>query len=458
MTAHIWPQQDAVAIIALGGSGGIDPGALAALSLVQLLVGIGVYVWLALALMAVFRKVGVAPWKAWVPVLNGWELFVLGGMRGWWAAVLAGGAVLVGIVSTVVGGLFAGAAITAGFGGDAGSAAGALAAAAIVPALIWLAFLVFAVIVQVRLMRRLCHGFGVGTASIVLGVVLLPVWASVIGWGSARWLGRPAAPAAAPFRDGPAPGVAMPAPADADAGGGGASAGTFAPPPAFAAAGTAPRADAHAREDADETSAPGPVTASPWAPPPPPAETAAEPVAPLPWTAPPASPAPAASPAAAPASPAAAPSPSPAPAPAPVPARSARAADEAHEAHEADVDDASDVDERTVLAARRAPQASLRLPAGTSIALSSETVVLGRNPVATADAPDAQLIPIDDATRTVSKTHALLRRTAEGWLITDLASTNGVFVGVDETEVSGPTRVLGVFHLGDAELHLSEDG
>ncbi len=210
MTAHIWPQQDAVAIMALGGAGGIDPGALAALSLVQLLVGVGVYVWLALALMAVFRKVGVAPWKAWVPVLNGWELFVLGGMRGWWAAVLAGGAILVGIVGTVVGGLFAGAAITAGFGGDAGSAAGALAAAAIVPALIWLAFLVFAVIVQVRLMRELCRGFGVGTAYIVLGVILFPVWASVIGWGSARWLGRPAATAAAPFRSGSAAGAAAP--------------------------------------------------------------------------------------------------------------------------------------------------------------------------------------------------------------------------------------------------------
>lgn len=450
MTAHIWPQQDAVAIMALGGAGGIDPGALAALSLVQLLVGVGVYVWLALALMAVFRKVGVAPWKAWVPVLNGWELFVLGGMRGWWAAVLAGGAILVGIVGTVVGGLFAGAAITAGFGGDAGSAAGALAAAAIVPALIWLAFLVFAVIVQVRLMRELCRGFGVGTAYIVLGVILFPVWASVIGWGSARWLGRPAATAAAPFRSGSAAGAAAPV-ASGDASASSTAAVAFAPPPAFAAAGTAPgveapdRADAD-REDADRASTPGPVTASPWAPPPPPVETSAEPVAPLPWTAPPASPAPAPAPAA--------PTPSPAPAPAPVPARSAAAAS----AVETDEGDADDVDERTVLAARRAPQVSLLLPTGSSVVLSSETVVLGRNPAATAEAPDAQLIAIDDATRTVSKTHALLQRTADGWLITDLASTNGVFVGADEAEVSGPTRVLGVFHLGDAELHLSEDG
>ncbi|QLD10700.1 FHA domain-containing protein [Microbacterium oleivorans] len=443
MTAHIWPQQDAVATIALGGSGGIDPGALAAASLVQLLVGIGVYVWLALALTAVFRKVGVAPWKAWVPVLNGWELFVLGGMRGWWAAVLTGGAILVAIVGTIVGGLFAGAAVTAGFGGDAASAAGALAAAAVVPALIWLAFLVFAVVVQVRLLRALCRGFGVGTAYVVLGVILFPVWASVIGWGSARWLGRPTEQASGPFGEGPTPGASTAAPVDtatrassasSASSSSSASSGAFAPPTAFAAVPAAPADLAAADQPAD----PGPVTASPWAPPPPPAETVAEPVAPLPWTAPPASPAPA-SPAPAPA----------APAPAPVAARSAPAGLE---------EDAQDVDERTVLAARRAPQASLRLPAGTSVVLTSDTAVLGRNPVATADAPDAQLIPVDDTTRTVSKTHALLRRTSEGWMISDLASTNGVFVGEDEAEVSGPTRVTGAFHLGDAELHLSEDG
>ncbi len=122
----------------------------------------------------------------------------------------------------------------------------------------------------------------------------------------------------------------------------------------------------------------------------------------------------------------------------------------------APVDDEADVDERTVLAARRGPQATLRLPNGSSVALSAAAVVLGRNPVAPDAAPDAQIIAIDDVTRTVSKTHALLQHTGTVWTITDLASTNGVFVGPDDVEASGPTPVSGVFHLGDAELQLTE--
>lgn len=82
--------------------------------------------------------------------------------------------------------------------------------------------------------------------------------------------------------------------------------------------------------------------------------------------------------------------------------------------------------------------------------------MLGRNPLAPDQAPDAQAIAIDDVTRTVSKTHALLQHTGSGWTITDLASTNGVFVGPDDVEASGPTPVSGVFHLGDAELELTE--
>ena len=37
-------------------------------SLISLLLFAGLYVWTALALSAVFRKSGVEPWQAWVPI------------------------------------------------------------------------------------------------------------------------------------------------------------------------------------------------------------------------------------------------------------------------------------------------------------------------------------------------------------------------------------------------------
>ncbi|MEH3089117.1 MAG: DUF5684 domain-containing protein [Microbacterium arborescens] len=428
MTGYGFAIDDA-AVIALGGSSGGGPGLLAALGVVPMLVGIGVYVWTALALTAVFRKTGVEPWRAWVPVLNMWELFVLAGMRGWWAVVLAGGALVVGIVTTLITGLFAGAALNAGFGGDAGSAAGALAAAAIVPSIIWLGFVAFALVVHVRMLRPLCRGFGLGTGSIVLGAVLFPVWASVVGWGSARWLGAGASDsagstspttAATTGSTPPAPGGAASVPATA----------VFAPAPRPAgdpaASSTSPGTPAAPAES-------GPIVGSPWAPPPPPVEPDAVDATPLAWSAPP--PGPVVD------SPAAAAGPAATPAVAAVPPADA-------------APPVDDLDDKTVLAPRRSPQASLRLPDGSAVTLWAAAVVLGRNPLAPADVVDAQLVPVDDVTRTISKTHALLRLTDEGWTITDLASTNGVFVGADEVEASTQTAVTGVFHLGDAELHL----
>lgn len=435
MRAHGFTIDVATAVFALGGANGGPTGAFAALGVVQVVLGIGIYVWTAFALTAVFRKTGIDPWRAWVPVLNIWELFVLAGMRGWWAAVLAGGAVLVTIITGVVAGLFAGIALNAGFGGDAGSAAGALAAAAIVPALIWLAFLAFALVIHIRMLRALCRGFGLSTGYVVLGALLFPVWASVVGWGSARWLGREAPTEPAPFRSPPPSGTGVPTSPVA------ASLATPAPaavpaPPLFAPSQPAPGAPAAGAAPAAPPLS-EPISASPWAPPPPPAETGAAapaaPAAPQAWSAP--ASAAVAAPSAQPAAPVAA---------TPIAADAAPAAEEA------------DLDDHTVLAARRGPQMALRLPNGSTVVLSATAVVLGRNPLAPDEAPDAQVVAVDDVTRTVSKTHALLRHTGTGWTITDLASTNGVFVGPDDVEASGPTPVSGVFHLGDAELQLTE--
>ena len=65
----------------------------------------------------------------------------------------------------------------------------------------------------------------------------------------------------------------------------------------------------------------------------------------------------------------------------------------------------------------------LRLPDGQQLALATATV-LGRNPVAPTGSA-ARPVPVDDPSRSVSKTHALLElRAGLPWVI-DLHSTNG---------------------------------
>lgn len=385
------------------GSSGLAAVSVGA-ALLQLLLLAGVYVWLALALSAVFRKTDQPAWKAWTPVVNLWTLFELAGMKGWWAAVQAGAGILTAVIGSVVALSFTQAAQEAAFSGSSGEAAGALLGAAVVPAVVYLAYLAGVVVLMVKMMIPLNRGFGLGGGSVVLGVVLLPVWASVVGWGSAQWRGLPRAGLPpTPFAqtgDATGPAATPSAPNDYS---------SFAPPAHAvrtpAAPAPVPPAPAP-RPAASGAGRPAPVDGNPWMPP---SRVAA---------------------------------PAPAPAAAPVPAA---AADE--------------LDESTVLAAHRRPTARLRLPDGTTVALTGDAAVLGRNPLAPGEAPDAQRIAIDDVTRTVSKTHALLRRGDSGWTVTDLASTNGVFVGDDETEVAAatPHPVTGRLLLGDAELHLDAD-
>lgn len=448
MTATVWSQGDATSILALGGLGPAA-GAPIWLSLVQFVLAVGAYVWVALALTAVFRKAGVAPWKAWVPVVNAWSLFVLAGMRGWWAVVIAGATVVVGIATSVIMfGALAGAN-QAAFAGDAAGAAAAVLGGTLISGALFAAVGIFALVLQIKMLLRVNRGFGFGVGFVVLGALLFPVWASIVGWGSARWLGLdasvddgpsltppPPAPAASPFTLGAAsaPPAAAPAPA-----------GAFAPPAPTPAASpfastpplppvphepAAPAYTAPEQQPVAPAAAPasGLVSHTPWAPPAPP------------------TPDPVSVPAAAPA---VAPTAAPAAAPTPAPRAAAPAAAAGH---------ADDLDERTVLAVRKQAGWTLSLPDGSSVSVTGDAVVLGRNPSAPADAPHAQLVPVADATRTVSKTHALLRRIDQGWVITDLASTNGVFLvdGENEVEVSGSAAVSRDFMLGDAALTLNE--
>jgi hypothetical protein len=116
--------------------------------------------------------------------------------------------------------------------------------------------------------------------------------------------------------------------------------------------------------------------------------------------------------------------------------------------------------EQTVVARRKRTPWTLIGPDGARIPLTGDTVILGRRPSPDPAHPDAQLVPLDDDTRTVSKTHALLELREDHWFITDLDSTNGVlFTTLLGTEVAAtpgePTEAGERFLLGDAEVSLS---
>ena len=89
----------------------------------------------------------------------------------------------------------------------------------------------------------------------------------------------------------------------------------------------------------------------------------------------------------------------------------------------APIEDEDDLD-HTVMVVRK-KQWALELPDGTVLELLGDDVVIGRRP---SPVGGSTTLLIPDATRTLSKSHARLRRDGEQWSIEDLNSTNGVFV------------------------------
>ncbi|MDQ1082916.1 MULTISPECIES: DUF5684 domain-containing protein [Microbacterium] len=101
------------------------------------------YVWFALALVAMFHKMGEPAWKAWIPVVNVATILQRGEFSPW--------LVLLNVVP-----LF-----------------GAIA---------------FAVVFIVAV-HRITRAFGGGAGLTVVGALVPVVWASILGWGSAHWSG-----------------------------------------------------------------------------------------------------------------------------------------------------------------------------------------------------------------------------------------------------------------------------
>ncbi|WP_396658408.1 DUF5684 domain-containing protein [Microbacterium sp.] len=461
-------------------------------AVISLLLVLVLYVWTAASLAAVFAKAGEEGYKAWIPVYNIVVVLQLAGLSGWFALLI------------------------------------------LVPPALWVALIVA--------YHRINRGFGVGAGMTVLAALVTPVWSTILGWGSARWLGRGmrrvggAAPAPV-MRAGTPPPPPPPASAPAIAATPAAPAApaayvvpprppapAAAPPVADAPPARAVDADAWADSGSDgggirlgRSQAPftqtfpsaSPATPGEPAPAAPRRAFAPEPgavpppVSPFaPASAPPAAPAAAAGPAApvqdvpaVPARPATAEAADPWAPPIPLPNLpvSARAAAEAARGVAAEDLDASaevsavadvpilggprsarasvsaqdrrpqipdeEVFDETVISSRHRPSWSLVLPLGAPVAVTADVVIIGRRPSADLTRPGAQLVPVSDDTRTVSKTHARLERTGAGWTIVDLDSTNGVILvredGVEvELEPGTSAPATERFLLGDAELRL----
>jgi hypothetical protein len=444
----------------------IDDSTAVGLGMLTFVLIVVLYVWTALALSAVFRKSGEQPWKAWVPILNQVVLLQLGGFSGWLFLL-----VLVPFVG---------------------------------PVIVW-ALLIVAC-------YRINVAFGHGVGMTVLAALVLPVWASVLGFGPARWLGTElgarGAQGAGPRRTAavdpgepgeyvpratpPAysPSLPLPAPPPGDWNPPPVPPLPTAPEPASAWGGFDLGAVSEVTSEVTgaDSSAPAPISAVPVraaapeplvseppapvaaAPEPPSPVAAAPPVAPAPVAAPPVTRVPA-MPAPEPAAEPWAPQRSPMAetdaftetsgqvsaivgAPAAGTPRSARASVSSQHTKAHIPDDPLD---ETIITRRRRAAWSLVPPAGAAIPLTADVVLVGRKPSPDRGFPGAQLVSIDDGT--VSKTHARLTLRDDHWYVTDLGSTNGVLfatlMGTEVEAAPGEEVEAGErFFLGDAEVRL----
>lgn len=415
-------------------------GIIVAAIIVAAVISIALYLWLAVALGAVFAKLGEPRWKAWVPIVNSVTIFQLGGYSGLW--VIAQLLPVVNIVATVI-----------------------------------------MILALLTINRR----FGRGGGFTVLAVFALPIWASIIGFGRAQALvptessdqrdDAPFVPSLPPVTWGGPP---------TRLAGGAESAPTSSAPvaPSFfvepPAAGTAPNASA----DAEYAEFTFDFTPLPPAPPiylpvseQPPAVPMASPVsseASL-FTEP--------APSLIPMPPASLTPPDDAVAPAAPITQSLWASPPADTAaaiwtDRADstvadgstvitgrapaFDDAENDFDATVISSRRVQPCVFETDEGQRVILTHPVVLLGRNPSRGRTHPDAQLVEVVDPGKTVSKTHARLELVDGAWIITDLHSTNGVVLtgaGGLETELDpgASGAVSADFLLGELSARIYQE-
>lgn len=116
-----------------------------------------------------------------------------------------------------------------------------------------------------------------------------------------------------------------------------------------------------------------------------------------------------------------------------------------------------ELDGATVVVDRTPPTRwFLTLAEGIEVELPAADVVVGRNPTGSPEQPGVR---VPDTGKTISKTHARLRRVDDNWFVTDLNSTNGVlFFAPDGQEALLPagveTLIQGDFILGTVRASL----
>jgi hypothetical protein len=445
----------------------------------SLVISAGLYVLVSLALSKVFKKLGEEGWKAWVPVLNTVVIFRLGGQSALWTIAL-----FIPLVSFVG--------------------------------------LVFFYIAIHNINRRM----GKGAGFTVLAIFLYVIWVCILGFSSAapepEEEPAPETPphyaafsALAPTLGAQQPLIGAPPVAGAPGAPVSSAPKAGGPPPPFAA----PAAPPFGAPPVAATVPPAPAANSMWSAPPPPPVWAPAPAAnsgrtappPAPAAAPassdgrpqwsppandlasgqrpaaaaaserievpagvsgrievPAAPMPPAAPAAAvapaPASaPAAAPSVAPVVAPTPAPTPEAAAAPAPVSAPEASIFSDDLEDESTVISGRRFSPWVLETDGSDRVAIDRPVVILGRNPAEDPKFPDAQLVSVRDARKTVSKSHARIEFAAGAWTVTDLGSTNGVVLITptgEETEITSGSKVplTDEFLLGELPTRLFAEG
>lgn len=443
------------------------------------------YVWYALALGRMAAKAGEPQWAGWVPIYN-LVIFYRLARR---SSALYFTFFTLGLAIEFIG-LVVFLAWTANdpYSSSLGGRLAVLIISIIVAAALQLAATINLWIAT----HRVNIHFGLGGGFTALGIFFPLIWMSVVAWGSAQWQGPSvsqtsrvggqagSSPAGTVSVDSASRGATAPPPPPTVQATVVGAVPPPPPPPATPAGTVAPPTSIPAPPAPPATRPAGPGR-SPWEPPitsaplPTPAAASMPPV-------PPARPAPPASPVAPSAQPSMTNGPitQPAPTASQVPVEAVQAhppvPSTAHASMGIDDDDdgatvaapsrgfeLDDEDDRTVIAPRVVvPRFALVLEDGTRLPLTSDEVILGRKPSSDRDRPQAQLLSVPDPTKTMSKNHALLRRDGDEWLVTDLASTNGVATyaaGGEETVLpaGAPTVVRGDFALGQARMRVEKE-
>lgn len=125
------------------------------------------YIVNSIFLSKIFKKAGVPEYIAWIPAWNNWELFELGGQKGYLSLLAYVGISLSG----------------------AGSASTSIPAISIVVSLISIAASIASLVFFIRAMINIGSNLGKSTGFVVLGVFFYTVWLGILAFDKSTWHG-----------------------------------------------------------------------------------------------------------------------------------------------------------------------------------------------------------------------------------------------------------------------------